>query len=115
MMRDTRILGMMMLFGISAAVLAGQWKYAGAVTIAAIAVGGFMGELWDRWRRKDPISFDEFREIREDGFRDGLEAAAKLIDDCAAISDDKEQAARHALLIRRLKPSARTPHLMDQI
>lgn len=49
--RGNRILGMMMLFGILAATLAGSWEYASPLTIAAIGVGGFAGEAWDQWRR----------------------------------------------------------------
>lgn len=49
--RSGRIFGMMMLFGILVAVLAGSWEYAGPVTLAALIVGGFLGEGWDRLRQ----------------------------------------------------------------
>lgn len=48
--RGDRVLGWMMLLGLLAATIAGQWKHAGPLTLAAIIVGGFVGEAWHRWR-----------------------------------------------------------------
>ncbi len=50
--RSTRIFGMMMLFGILVAVLSGSSRYAGPATLAALAIGGFLGEAWHQWRTK---------------------------------------------------------------
>lgn len=50
--RDTRIFGMMLLFGLGVALICGHWKYAGHATWIAVGVGGFAGEAWHRWRVK---------------------------------------------------------------
>lgn len=41
---------MMMLLGIIVAVMAGSWQYARHATLVAIITGGFVGEVWHRWR-----------------------------------------------------------------
>ena len=51
--RGMRIFGMMMIFGGISALLAGDWEYAGPLTLVALIVGGFAGEAWDGWRKKN--------------------------------------------------------------
>ena len=49
--RGTRIFGMMFIFGVIVARLAGDWEYAAPATLVALIIGGFAGEAWDGWRK----------------------------------------------------------------
>lgn len=53
--RGTRVFGTMMFVGVLVAVLVGHWRHAGAATLAAIVVGGFLGEAWHRARKSGLI------------------------------------------------------------
>lgn len=113
MSREIRIFGMILIFVLPAAALAESSSHAGAILFVAALLGAVAGEAWHRWRCRSVLTFREFRVIREEGFRDAIESAAKLLEDCAPISENPAQAQRHATLIRQLKPPPRADEAAD--
>jgi hypothetical protein len=45
----------------------------------------------------------QFRDIYNDGYDHGVETAVELVERLAKLSDDPDQALRHAALIKQLK------------
>lgn len=54
-------------------------------------------------RSRKPVSYEEFRKIRDEGYNDAIEAAASCMDDFAKSADNPKEVIRHAGLIRKLK------------
>lgn len=75
------------------------WIYYFLWALAGTALGGYLGFLFGQ---KRPISYEEFRRIRDDGFNDAIGAAGSCLDDFAKCADNPKETARHAGLIRRL-------------
>lgn len=53
--------------------------------------------------RKHPLSRAELMEIYNEGYDQGIATVVGLLESVAKISDDPDQAMRHAALIRQLK------------
>lgn len=48
--RDSRIMGMAILFMLLTSFAVGSWRYGGRAMVMAAILGAFAGEAWHRWR-----------------------------------------------------------------
>lgn len=74
------------------------------IAVPVLLLGALLG--WIVFRKKPPMSYQEWAEIYWAGFNEGVNGAANFMDDCASLDPAESRTHKRAELIRQL---AHTP------